>query len=189
MAGQYVVLRLALVLIVATLFEQSWATQYNCKPTVNGIQYDFTSLAAQNGSYLASGAINGTNYIFQIQICGDVSPQPYSACSVASPINQLTTNKSICYALADSAVYAWDNTPFNNGIMLSLYHGTWLNHITARNSILYFICGKDSPVVFEHERIALDTDDNLYVGAQFHFTLSSPLACANHTQRVMFANN
>jgi len=165
------------------------AQAYDCRPLVNGTYYDFTSLIAKNGSYVVEGVINGTTYVFQIQICGVVSPQPYKACTVPSPVNQLTTDHSVCYSLGDDLVWAWDPNPYNDGVRLSLYHGTYLNHITARNLVLYFICNDVFvPIFFEHERIAVDPNDMLEVGAQYHFSIKTPLACASSVSSVVTTN-
>jgi len=167
---------IALVVVFALSFASA---QIDCSPNVNGVNYDLSPLMAQNGSYVVSGSWNNTMYTFMIQVCGDVSPKP-SSCGKAAPIYQLSTDQDECNALGDSNVYAWDETPFQDGLMLNMYHGDWANHITAYQSILYITCNPKvvmSEVVFEHMRYCTDPDNGLVVGLQAHFNIQTKLVC------------
>jgi len=164
------------LLFVTLLFTASYAA-WNCKPNVAGKQYDFSSLKNSSGSYTWTFAYNGSNYIWQLQVCDDVS-NPIPACKTKAPIYQISGDKKTCNALGDGNVMAWDMAPSGSGVMLQMYHGDTLNDITRFQSVVYFSCSRaSSQPIFEHERICFDSDSGNDVGAQFHFQIKTPLAC------------
>ena len=149
----------------------------NCKPVVAGKQYDFTGLINSTGSYQFTGTVNNTNFIFQFQMCGNVA-NPLSKACPPSPVLQMTADLTSCWSLGDSNVYAWDQSPSQNGIMLQMYHGDTLNDIERRSSIVYISCSRSpAPIFFEHERVCFDSVSGNQLGGQYHFAIKSKLAC------------
>mmetsp|Transcript_10866 Transcript_10866/g.11946 ORF Transcript_10866/g.11946 Transcript_10866/m.11946 type:complete len:182 (-) Transcript_10866:28-573(-) len=162
------------------------ATTIPCKFTAAGKNYDLTALIPSNGSYVWQQPLNDTghveNFWFQLSPCGDVAPF-FDSCKRASPLNQVSANKTTCKALGDSTVYAWDETPFKDGVMLNLYHGDYINHVTSSQARIYFICDATQFGKFhvEHVRTCKDYNDashpGVILGDQYHFRINSKYAC------------
>ena len=72
-------------------------------------------------------------------MCGDVT-NPVGSCTHPAPLYQISGDKSSCTYLGDTPVYAWDPTPYNDGVMLTYYHGQALNNIENISSRIYLLC-------------------------------------------------
>eukprot|EP01092_Planopodium_desertum_P009610 TRINITY_DN4171_c0_g1_i1.p1 TRINITY_DN4171_c0_g1~~TRINITY_DN4171_c0_g1_i1.p1 ORF type:complete len:179 (-),score=20.04 TRINITY_DN4171_c0_g1_i1:84-620(-) len=151
-----------------------------CKFTDStGYTFDFSSLTSNSSSgYLWTSAFNNSNYLWQLNVCANVAVPKSSACGAASPGYSLNLNTGTCLYLGDVNVYAFDTTPENDGVMLTYYHGQYVNDITSITARIYFVCQAtpDAPS-FEHVRLCTDPDDGLQVGWQYHFFYPTPLAC------------
>lgn len=88
------------------------ASAFSCQPTIQGTQYNLNPLISPNGAWNFTAPFNGTNWTFQIQLCGPVDPQPVAACNPNSAVNMISSDEKECISLGDSNVYAWD-TVFN----------------------------------------------------------------------------
>jgi len=151
-----------------------------CNPTINGQSFDFTSLVAKNGSFLWQVPFNGSNTYFQVQLCGDVTAPISTACSGPAPVYQISADKSQCLALGSTAVSAWDLTPYDDGVRLTHFHGDPVDNIGWRQTSIYFLCNPHvtmSEILFEHVRSCVDPNDELQVGALYHFKFQTKYAC------------
>jgi len=127
-------------------------------------------LYAQNGSYVVAGTVNGTNYEFYFQVCGNVVNPPSECSSMVAPFFQVNPATKDCIPLGDINTYAFHRTNSQNGVMLNYYNGAQANAVTFKESRLYLECGTDAAPTFEHE------DADAY-GDQYHFYWSTSLAC------------
>jgi len=155
------------------------AGPFSCKPTVAGKAYDFTSLNAKNGSYTWKSSVDGKGpFYWQLQVCGDISNQTVASCKTPSPVNQISGDLKTCTSLGDSNVHSWDPTPYDDGVILTYYHGAYFNNIASYSSLIYIVCGEAAESIFvEHSRSCKNTDNGLLLGGQFHFKIVTPLAC------------
>ena len=126
-----------------------------------------------------------------MQFCKPVTSS-YSQCanvtsnSVINRIDYPVTDNSSCVSLGEYNVVAFDVTPSSlTGVAVSYYHGTFINHITALNTIVYLECDETqemSGIIYRHQRLAKDAaDQNVYVGGQSHFKLFTRHACHYNT--------
>jgi len=172
--------RSLLFLVVLCAIGACVGTTISCNPTINGQTFDFTPLVAKNGSFLWQVPFNGSNFYFQVQLCGDVTSPISTACSGPAPVYQISADKSHCLALGSTAVSAWDLTPYGDGVRLTHFHGDPLDNIGWRQTSLYFLCNPHvtmSEILFEHVRSCTDPDDQLQIGALYHFKFQTKYAC------------
>eukprot|EP01116_Phalansterium_solitarium_P003984 TRINITY_DN14852_c1_g1_i1.p2 TRINITY_DN14852_c1_g1~~TRINITY_DN14852_c1_g1_i1.p2 ORF type:complete len:175 (+),score=69.84 TRINITY_DN14852_c1_g1_i1:103-627(+) len=151
----------------------------NCKPNVGGKQYDFTGLKPTNGSYLFQAPFNGSTWWFQVNICDNVHPQTVAACTVNAPVNLISLDQKTCIPLGSIDVSAWDETPYKDGAMLTMFHGAMVDNITFREARIYFTCDttNSNQLSFEHYRDCINADDKLALGAEYHFGFATKAAC------------
>jgi len=83
--------------------------------------------------------------------------------------------------VCDVNVQSIDENPEKDGIFLTYYHGHFINHITAAQSIIYFICDERQEMsnpFAEHVRSCGDPNDgDTVVGDQYHFFVQTKYAC------------
>eukprot|EP01083_Nonionella_stella_P242636 846189_1 len=101
-----------------------------------------------------------------MQFCAPVTSS-YKQCENVtkySAINRIEypiTNDSECVSLGQYNVYAFDATPSSkNGVAVNYYHGTYIGHITALNSVVYLECDTEqemSGITYRHLRMINDT--------------------------------
>eukprot|EP01114_Cavostelium_apophysatum_P015169 TRINITY_DN407_c0_g1_i1.p1 TRINITY_DN407_c0_g1~~TRINITY_DN407_c0_g1_i1.p1 ORF type:complete len:177 (+),score=11.28 TRINITY_DN407_c0_g1_i1:78-608(+) len=155
-------------------------TTFSCQFELNNKAYDLSPLIAQNGSYQWHQQFNGTDTIFQLQICGDVHQDLHYCLGGPAPANMIDTSTYTCTALGDSNVYSWDLNPYNDGVRLTYYHGDRLSNIAFYSATVYFVCDPSvllTEFVAEHERTCVDPDGGQTLGGYFHFTAKTKLVC------------
>merc|ERR1711941_255107 len=136
---------LFLVLCLAISFTVATSPQaQSCKFTdSSGYTYDFSSLTTTNlTGYNFHNSLNGTDYLWQINVCANVQKPFSSNCSRVGPGYSINTTNGDCLVLGDVNTYAFDTTPENDGVMLTYYHGDYVNHITSITSRLYLVCSQ-----------------------------------------------
>eukprot|EP01084_Bolivina_argentea_P009092 17022_1 len=159
-------------------------SQSNCIFDINNKRYDLRPLMAANGSYTWQEVDAQTNesYIFEMQVCGAVKTAYPKVCKHEnSAINMIpVANQSICYSYGQYNVYSTDEAPYKDGIFLSYYHGTMVNHIYFMSTNIYIICDNTTVMSipsFEHSRDCIDPDDKMALGPQGHFKIFTKLVC------------
>ena len=121
------------------------------------------------------------SYIFELQLCDQVKTA-HSACTYPnSGINMIPVkNQDLCYSYGQYNVYSADEAPYKDGLFLSYYHGTMVDHIYFMASNIYIVCDNSTNMsipFFEHSRTCTDTDDDMALGPQGHFKIFTKYAC------------
>jgi len=168
-----------ILLLLGVCFGMISCQSFPCQVELGGDNYDFSNLVAQNGSYLWTAMLNGTNMMFQVQLCGAVKPM-FASCASASPVNVVSMDSKTCTALGDPMVYSWDLTPYDDGVRLTFYHGDAMDNIAFYSATLYLLCNPAVTMtdwIFEHERVCTDNVDGLDLGGYFHFKTQTKYAC------------
>jgi len=167
------------VVVVVLAFECINCSTISCTPTINGKKYDFTSIVSPTGKYQWQADWNGTLYTWQLQVCGDITNQTFKSCTHDSPINQITPDGNQCTYVGETLVSAWDVTPYDDGVMITYFHGQPMNNINWRSATLYFVCGVDQfdYPIFEHIRTCYDSESGSELGGIYHFAIVTRLAC------------
>ena len=89
-------------------------------------------------------------------------------------------NQSVCYSYGQYNVYSVDEAPYKDGMFLSYYHGTMVDHIYFMSTNIYIICDNSTEMTipfFEHSRTCTDPDDDMALGPQGHFRIYTKYAC------------
>eukprot|EP01129_Flabellula_baltica_P000673 TRINITY_DN10641_c0_g1_i1.p1 TRINITY_DN10641_c0_g1~~TRINITY_DN10641_c0_g1_i1.p1 ORF type:complete len:197 (+),score=36.52 TRINITY_DN10641_c0_g1_i1:54-644(+) len=185
------ILSLCLVLSSITLCIQSQPTtgHYNistCTFTFNGKTVDLSPLRisggykwqqnvfAQESADITWNILQGHQYdpvpmYFEAQVCGNVNSQ-YDACKTPSPMNAISGDKKTCTYLGDINAASIDLVPYNDGFMITYYHGQYVNNIKSITSRIYMICDKtgNKQMFLEHEKSF----------HQWHFRLDNTYVCS-----------
>jgi len=112
-----------------------------CKFTVKGVNYDLSALQ-QLGTVRFNQSIykqdlsdefvdappKATPYQWEVAVCANVKTN-FASCTTLSPVNWVTADSATCTPIGDNRVVAIERTPYDDGLMMTFYHGKALNNI------------------------------------------------------------
>eukprot|EP00762_Andalucia_godoyi_P002407 ANDGO_02738.mRNA.1 hypothetical protein len=162
------------VLLVAfcALLAVSWAApSANCKYNMpDGRVIDLAKYWTPDG-YRFQGA--NSSVVIQLQICDAVSKPIAANCPPGGAIYEINTQTGFCLSLGAAHLFAIDEVPSQNGVMLTYYNGSPFNNVARRLGRVYFECdasaGKGAPA-YEH-------DHYCDYGYQVHIKFASAAIC------------
>jgi len=139
---------------------------------VTNKQYNLSVLANSTGSYTWNAEWLGVTYTWQVQVCDNVKNPISSACNIPAPSYQYNPQTKTCTQLGDITTTSFDIVPSQNGVMITYYHGFYVNDVTSILSRIYVECDPNGSGVLSFEHIR-----NCTYGTQYHFTVATPVVC------------
>jgi len=152
--------------VSVALAQDSW--DFNtCQFTIKGVAYNLTYLQ-QQGTFRWNQTIYSQDisnlfvdappkpidYHWELAICGNVKTN-FPACTASSPVNWVTSDGANCTALGDVRVGAIERTPYDDGLMMTFYHGKTISNIQEQSVRIYLLCDPSTaagPPTVEHEK-------------------------------------